>query len=86
MGLVSFIILILDIAVGMYMQKYILLLSIAQSQPAHTHLQHVIRLTVSASKELFGCDCAIDTSEIYFSLDYVNCTARCVCWEYKTDI
>ena len=50
MGLVSFIILILGIAVGMYMQKYILLLSIAQSQPAHTHLQHVIRLTVSASR------------------------------------
>jgi hypothetical protein len=28
--------LILDISVGMYMQKYILLLSIVQSQPTHT--------------------------------------------------
>jgi hypothetical protein len=41
--------LILDISVGMYMQKYISLLSIAQLQP-HTHLQHVIRLSVSASR------------------------------------
>jgi hypothetical protein len=31
-----FVILILDIPVGMYMQKYISLLSTAQSQPAHT--------------------------------------------------
>jgi hypothetical protein len=43
-------ILILYIPVGMYMQKYISLLSAVQSQPTHIHLQHVIRLPVSAQK------------------------------------
>jgi hypothetical protein len=52
-GLTSFVtILISDVAVGTYMQKYILLLSVVQSQPTHTHLQHVNTLPVSAKRAI----------------------------------
>jgi hypothetical protein len=47
-----FFFLILDIPVGMYVQKYILLFLVVQSQPTHTHLQYVIMLPVSAQRAI----------------------------------
>jgi hypothetical protein len=40
-----FLILILDIPVGMYMQKYVLLFSVVQSK-TNTHLRHVLQVCV----------------------------------------
>ena len=40
----------------MYMQKYILLFSVVQSEQKHTRLQHVIRLPISAQRAIIRPD------------------------------
>ena len=54
--------LILDINVGMYMQKYSLPLPVVQSQPTHA----LIGSLITCCKFCVGCDCTTDKGKMYF--------------------